>query len=448
MKKKCCLTAIALLMAAPVLAEEKPAYNTDFKPSPEVAPGKYGAISTPVTSKFNLSIGGFVKLDYAYNSVNLGPSGALLPNGGAPKRSTTQAGEEQSILTARQSRVWMKVAGPPLLGAKTNALVEVDFYGDFAASGESPQVRMRHAYGSMDWKNTQLLFGQTADMFAPATPSTIDFRHGQATGTPYQPRVPQIRLTQKVDLSANNSMKFVLGVQDPAQAQDTGAMVSANIDTGAVSGKGYTSDYSVNPNYAAHVMFTSKAMGASPGFYGMGMNNLTLGAFGIYGTSKYSTFKKHVNSTGYGVYAFVPILKSKDGKSRAMTASFEAQAYQAAALNINSATAARTNAAGEATTAAKGYGAYGQIMFYPTQDLGITTGYMRRGAYNHKEYRNAANFEKYNALNYVNVSYDLNAAIRVAVEYEHQYTAYGNNSAGTAKTGEINTGRLAAYYFF
>lgn len=446
MKAKATLITVVLLLASQALAEETTKQNND-KPSSEVALGKSGGVLSLVKSKFDVSIGGFVKLDYAYNSVNLGPNGALLPNGGAPKSSSIQAGEEQSILTARQSRVWLKVAGPSFQGAKTNALMEVDFYGDNAAAGESPMPRMRHAYGTLDWTNTQLLFGQTSDMFAPALSSTLDFRQGQATGTPFQPRVPQIRLTQKVNLSSDNSLKFIVGVQDPAQSQNTGALVNANGDTGAVSGTAYTAVYSAKPNFAGQIMYTSKSLGTAPGFSGMSMNNFTFGTFGLVGNENFSNATKSVDSLGYGLYTFVPLLSSVDGKSRRMTASFEAQAYYAANMAFNSATAGKVNGAGNQARPAKGYGVYSQIMFYPTEDLGLTTGYERRNAYNYNEYT-TANFEKFNELVYANIAYDFNAAIRIAAEYEHQRTSYGRPTAGTSDSGQINTGRLAAYFFF
>lgn len=79
MKKLLAVLAGAMMLAAPAMAAEipqeatqAPAYNCDYNPSCEVAPGYYGKISSAVTSKFNLSIGGYARLDYAYNSQNLG----------------------------------------------------------------------------------------------------------------------------------------------------------------------------------------------------------------------------------------------------------------------------------------------------------------------------------------------------------------------------------------
>ncbi|HEY6872264.1 MAG TPA: hypothetical protein VI298_05985 [Geobacteraceae bacterium] len=439
MKKTLGFIAAALLVSAPAMAADAPTYNCDYQPSCEVAPGIYGAMASPATSKFNLSVGGYVKLDYAYNSTNLGGAGAnfLLPNGPIPKTTSIAGREDQSILTARQSRFWLKVAGPTFLGAKTNALIEADFFGPGSTSNENGLLRMRHAYGSLDWANTQVLFGQTQDIFGPMLANTIDFRQGAATGNPNNPRVAQLRLTQKVNFNANNSLKLVVGVQNPTQDNDN--LVGDTTDT-----------YGSVVNAAAQVMFVSKALGTAPGFYGMAMNNLTAGVFGLVGSEKVGvapTTNRAVDSYGYGVYAFVPVLKSSDGKSRAMTMSFETQAYMAANMLFNSATGSATVGATPDKTGAKGYGIAGQVIFYPTQDLGITAGWQRRNAYDYANYT-AANFEKFNELIYGNVAYDLNAAVRVATEFEHQKTVYGNNTPGQSDLGQDNTIRLAAYYFF
>jgi hypothetical protein len=434
--------AAGLLLAAPVLAADAPvgaatAYNCDFQPSCEVAPGVYGKMETPVTSKFKLSIGGFVKLDYAYNSVNFGNSIPARAPVQVPKTSSLQGQADQSVFTARQSRLWFKVAGPTFLGAKTNALVEADFYGA-GASNEAADFRLRHAYGSIDWANTQILFGQTSDIFGPAVASSVDFSQGSPYGTPNQPRVPQLRLTQKVNFNADNALKLVVGLQNPPQDNFTA--------TGGT--------YGTVVNVAGQAMLVSKALGVGPGFYGMAMNSFTAGVFGLWGSEKKSlaTGDKSVDSWGYGLYAFVPVLKSTDGKSRAMTMSFEAQAFMAANMAFNSATAGTTVGAAATPTGAKGYGLYGQVIFYPIQDLGFTAGYERRNASNYASYGN--NFEKSNTNIYFNVAYDLNAAVRVAAEYQNLNTQYGHvvdgkdTLAGLSGTGTANVARLALFYFF
>jgi hypothetical protein len=80
-KRTSLLTAALLLGAVTVNAEEPAPYNCDFSPSCEVAPGIYGAMGSPVMSKFNLSIGGYVKLDYAHNTTPVGPVSPGAPGG-------------------------------------------------------------------------------------------------------------------------------------------------------------------------------------------------------------------------------------------------------------------------------------------------------------------------------------------------------------------------------
>jgi hypothetical protein len=445
MKKKVLgLIAGTLLVAAPAMAQEVPQvapapYNCDYMPSCEVAPGIYGKMGSPATSKFNLSIGGFVKLDYAYNSSSLGNS--------TPAMATTQTlanarvgsdgyKQDQSIFTARQSRFWLKVAGPTFLGAKTGALIEADFYGAGGSSNENGVIRMRQAWGSLDWANTQVLFGQAYDIFGPAIESLIDFGSGMKTGAPNNPRVPQLRVTQRLNLNADNSIKLVVGLQNPSQDGVT--------DNGGTAG-----NYGPAVNVAGQVMFISKALGASPGYYGLSMNDLTIGAFGLYGNSK-KIGTSSLNAYGYGVYTFVPVLRSKDRKNRTMTATLEGQAYIASGMNWNGATAAQTVPSGATdVTGAKGYGAFGQIIFYPTQNLGLTAGYGRRNAINYASYGGGSGVEEYNENIYANVAYDLNAAIRVAAEYQHMKTQFAKaESATIGDFGQANILRLAAFYFF
>lgn len=445
-------TIASSAIAQEVPQDTAPSYNCDFEPSCEVAPGIYGKLATPVLSKFNLSIGGFVKLDYAYNSVNFGSSGALTPPNGIPKTSSPQGQADQSIFTARQSRIWLKVAGPAFVGAKTNALIEMDFYGDPSAPGESPQMRMRQAWGSIDWTNTQILFGQAYDVFGPMTMSTIDLRQGSPYGTPNNPRLPQLRITQKVNLNSENALKLIFGVQDPNQNGNNNANVPS-LNPAINQGT-----FGSAVNVAGQAMWVSKALGVGPGFWGLSMNSLSAGLFGLCGSQKVAlaTGNKSVDSWGYGFSAFVPIMRSRDGKSREMTLSFEGQAYMAANMQFNSATSATFVGNMTNPNAAKGYGLAGQFIFYPLQNLGITAGYGRRNAYNYSDYKNNANFLKSNSLVFANIAYDLNAAIRIAAEYENVNTQYGNvtsvpttiGMAGTSGTGTANVARIALFYFF
>ncbi|MDD2273082.1 MAG: hypothetical protein PHP95_11180 [Desulfuromonadaceae bacterium] len=414
--------AAMALLATPVLAQE--------------------VVAPTVTSKYNVSIGGYVKLDYINNSTSLGSTGAgiaalgSLQPGGIPKSSSVASTQNQSLFTARQSRLWVKVNGPDYEGAKTSAYVEGDFFGN-STSNESGSFRMRHAYGTLDWKDTQILFGQFWDNFGSGPSSTYDFGHGATTGNPGSPRVAQLKVTQKVSLSDQTGLKLIVALQNPVQDDFVQTAAGSSGDMVNVVGK---------------VELTNKALGVAPGFWGMPMRPLTFGLFGQYGNDKIDG--KQYDSYGYGVLAFVPILKSSNGKSREMTASFEGQAYMAANMSATHATAAALVGPAGDKSPAKGYGLFAQVIFYPTQDVGVTVGYGKRNAYDYASYASNVNYQKNSSQIYTNIAYDLNAAVRVAAEYQHLTTQYGNvangtgNLAGMAEQGIDNVVRLSAMYFF
>jgi hypothetical protein len=248
-------------------------------------------------------------------------------------------------------------------------------------------------------------------------------------------------------------VKLILAVQNPVQNSATGTVTSPGTGGGSNAYPNTIGGaYGSMVNTAGQIMFSSKALGVSPGFMGLGMNPLQVGVFGIYGNEKIAG-SKAVDIYGYGFYGFVPLIKSGDGKGRAMTLSLETQATMVAGLNVPSATSIATVGPTNNRSAAKGYTLYGQLKFYPIQELGITAGYGRRGAIDYDAYRAtttaATTFQKYNELSYANLTYDLNAAIRLATEFEHHVTQYDSKTTTVSSNyGQNNVFRLAAYYFF
>jgi hypothetical protein len=443
MKKVLCLIATAMMIPTFALAGD---------PAPSDA--SKAAVTIPV-SIFNLSLGGFVRLDYAYNSVNLGPDGWWSPSKGVPstgtKNATPAGGQDQSIFSSKATRLWVKSTGQDFLGGKTSAIVEADFNGDASSGSESPQPRLRLAKADIKWDTFEVLFGEDWDIFGPMVAASLDFRNGTVFGTPNSQRVPQIRVTKRVDLNDDNAIRLVLGVQDPSQ-QGNNSNSSATPP--------FTS-YGPSVNVAGQLSFISKSIGTAPGFYGLSMRPFTATLFGLYGTEKApSNNNASIDSYGYGIYTFVPVIASKDGKSRSGSVSFEGQVYGAANMAFNSATSGTVigNPAALSITStptgdqspAQGYGYAAQIIAYPTQDLGVTVGYGSRRARNFSSYSGIADYQRSNSSFYANVAYDCNANVRVATEYQNLNTVYGNanGAAGAKAMGSDNTIRLVATYFF
>lgn len=147
----------------------------------------------------DVSVYGYVKLDAFYDTretVN-GREGHFLLWPTAP--SYDADGVDRNAhgsfnMLAVQSNFGIRVTGPTILKAKTNAKIEGDFFGQM--NENINLVRLRHAYFQMSWQHTDLLIGQYWNPVfnLGAFPNTISF----TTGTPVLPfsRNPQVRITQ------------------------------------------------------------------------------------------------------------------------------------------------------------------------------------------------------------------------------------------------------------
>lgn len=95
-----------------------------------------------------------------------------------------------SLLTSRLQSV---ISGPQMLGAKSSALMEVDFLG--TAHDKFSLLRMRHALLKLNWEKTELLAGQYwHPLFIPSVyPGVVHF--GGAVPYNILNRSPQVRFT-------------------------------------------------------------------------------------------------------------------------------------------------------------------------------------------------------------------------------------------------------------
>ncbi|SHF98491.1 DcaP family trimeric outer membrane transporter [Chryseobacterium vrystaatense] len=94
------------------------------------------------------------------------------------------------------SRVGINVKGPDVLHAKTAGILEAEFFGSTEAGIN--ELRLRHAYITLDWEKTQLGIGQYWHplVILDCLPNVVNY----STGSPIFAlnRNPQIRLTQKI----------------------------------------------------------------------------------------------------------------------------------------------------------------------------------------------------------------------------------------------------------
>ncbi len=156
----------------------------------------------PFWSTLDIQFYGYIKADAAWDSsrVTTGNYIIFVDPGGED--------DDEFNLTARQTRLGLKIKGPDVGDIQTRGLVEGDFYG---AGGEENKniFRMRHAYLELLWPQDhfRILAGQTWDVIAPLYPDTLNFTilwDGGNIGY----RHPQIRVTKEMALESDMDLEL------------------------------------------------------------------------------------------------------------------------------------------------------------------------------------------------------------------------------------------------
>ena len=152
--------------------------------------------------KFGITWGGFVKVDYMFDSrqtVTAREGHFLL----FPANKNMVNGEDLNAqanfnILAVQTRLTGKITGPDFFGMKTSGVIEGAFFGH--SDSDINGFRLRHAFVKLSNGRLDIIMGQywhpmfVTDVF----PGTYSFN----TGVPFQPfsRNPQLRISTKGDI--------------------------------------------------------------------------------------------------------------------------------------------------------------------------------------------------------------------------------------------------------
>ncbi|HTA87959.1 MAG TPA: hypothetical protein VK745_00235 [Polyangiaceae bacterium] len=147
------------------------------------------------------AIYGFAELDIMADSSQSFIEGSL---SNTLARPNTVAGDNPRVqFTARNSRLGFKIGAPDWNSIKTSAVVEMDFFGDEAATDRQDSaytagpIRMRHYYAKLESPVIDVLAGQYHDLFAWGGagfyPNSVAFL--PLMGEVYH-RNPQLRLSK------------------------------------------------------------------------------------------------------------------------------------------------------------------------------------------------------------------------------------------------------------
>ncbi|HOV89633.1 MAG TPA: hypothetical protein PKW07_02870 [Syntrophorhabdaceae bacterium] len=407
-----------------------------------------------VTSRYDVTIGGFVKFDLAYTDQN------DTHNYRAAKRDNIGPNAQNNLdsydtvtWSGYETRLNLRIKGPDAWGAKTSALIEGNFRGG-TGGGQGAATYglfgLRHAFMNMDWSNTKLLIGHTWQAWGLLP--TMDvlgasenyFMRGYT-------RVPQIRITQNF----TKDFAVVVAVQSP-----TNTFGNTQPDD---------KNRALLPDSSLEFVYKSPAMGK------IGSRTLTFGLGGMVGKEKvtYQFPANHyrdssVKRWGSSFYGYIPIIPEKSNNKQGALA-LTGNVFMGQGLGVylplapNSAYN-RPSDAIPADTANSGYnpgkasieprypmtsGGWAQMTFYFTNKMysNLLFGW-QTNKLSSRYYTAQPGAVRYIQNWILNVMYDVSPAIRFGAEYTRVMTSYTQWTATGKPSGTLNAVRLGAYYYF
>jgi len=429
------------------------------------------------TSRWDLTIGGFVKFDMGYQTQSGSGADYYKAERESYRGYENFADEYGNFFSAAgETRLNFLIKGPDGWGAKTMGFLEGEFRGTAGGSNYGTFV-MRHAFMKMQWENDALTIGHTWQKWG-LMPTFANVLLGVnmlgAFNKGY--REPQIMW----DHTINKNFNFSLGIISPADALATSG--------GSTRVNNFT--LSPYPFFEGEFSYTSDTCGkigpwqmlfSLSGFYGWERpiyasqattsTNYACTAGGCAGTvvqNPYSYDDKLETAWGAAFKGFIPIIPEKNGdKGGALSVSgivFMSQnpswymgPFAVGAYNTSTST-------NPTYSYPKLTGGWGQVTYFFTNKLFMSGwyGYMKYSmsdAYKQNAWKTTGvnNLVQSETQYIVNLSYDVNPAMRFSLEWDYIKTRYANygtaipGSGGALyadRNGSLNAFRIGAFYFF
>ncbi|MDD2236932.1 MAG: hypothetical protein PHP44_03405 [Kiritimatiellae bacterium] len=349
-----------------------------------------------VTSKYDITIYGYIKLDAIYDSQKTAVGDLaffVLPKVDGEEDSETR-------LTARQSRLGLKVNGPEVEGGRVTGLLEMDFYGK-ADSDNAYHPRMRLGYLDWAFSTWSLRAGQDWETFIVVVPTTINFATLSDQGS-LGLRRPQFRLTK--DFALSESSKLVL---KGAVARTVGQ----DIDGGGQD-DGVDSDI---PTFQGAVVLQSVLLTEKKTVAGIS------GHWGKEVVDSYTKDDVTVDEKKYDSWSVIgslclPIIKQLSLVGTIWTGENLDTYYGGIGQGIN-------------PTAQKGIkatGGYAQIQVFPMDKVNVNFTY---GVDDPKDGDLAANMRSKNETLVASIQYSFSSDLIVGLEYQYLETKYKDSDS-------------------
>jgi hypothetical protein len=447
------------------------------------------------TSRWDLTIGGYVKFDMGYATQGQGQDiyQASRSGNGAYENMTDKYGN--FYMYSGETRLNFLTIGPDAWGARTSAFIEADFRGNQSvgtSTNSAGTFGLRHAFMQLEWPNSKLVIGQTWQTwgFLPTWSSNI-LDNNDLSPFLKGMRQPLVRFEQ----TFAKAWTYKVGIISPTNT--LGSNTSSSTGYGAVDS--YTR--SQMPFFEGSFGWMSDKCGkigpwmmlfSLDGFYG---RQKQLSATGLTATNtaySVSWRDKDVDAWGISFKGFIPIIPDKKGnKAGALSASgvifytqnpgfFQSSSTSGSGGSANYSynniyytggpnnTVLSLTAAQQAAisySAPVQYGGWGQISYFITDKLYLNGwyGYVRSQVSDAWRLVNSTGTISGASSNgdamvnntqiIANILYDANSAVRMGFEYGWYNTRYANYaySGSTivgAKDGTAQSFRVGAWYFF
>lgn len=411
-------TVAATTTAAVVPEPQAPANGPDTN----AAPPAISLLHDAITLYGNLVLNGM--FDTSLNNLE------DIPLFASKKGSDPFPDDKSYAMTARQTRLGLRFNAPEeVAGAKVTGQVEVDFLGGKAAFANGVNMdllRMRLAYGRLDWTNVSLEAGQDWSIFAPLNPTSFAeyaIPSMSASGNPWI-RQPQIRAEFRHSMSDSSKILWQVSAADPnvgdyptttfssgrspliGERGRMPAIESRLAFTGTVNGRDYTIGFS--------------------GHYNHGLNTGTIGALNVV---------QSVDSWGGALDWTLPFSKLFN---------ITGEAYEGRALGIFSVASGESVGAVGTTgghgVLSRGGWAQAQFNFNPKWQMNLAYGIDQPDAANLP----VGNRDR-NQTYMGNLMYKLSTTVTFAWEYRRFLTDFRNQIFADNKGDQAN---LAVVYSF
>ncbi len=383
----------------------------------------------PVTSqsKFPVTLYGTVLFNAFYDTALTNIQDVPLL---AAKQGTDALGNDKSLgMTARQSRLGLRYQGGEVAGAKLSGQVEMDFFGGKAALGNGINMdllRLRLAFGRLDWTNFALEAGQDWSVFAPLNPTSLAsfaIPAMSGSGNPWI-RSPQFRAELHSLLTGTNVAQLQLAATDP----DVGDYQTAQFLTVRTPSTG---ERGRMPALDTRLAFTNRATGRDftfglSGHYGRGKNAGAIGSL---------TFQRPVDSWGVAVDYSLPVTRKFI---------LTGEAYEGRALGIFSVSTGESvlpiGTAGEHGVESRGGWIQAQFNFTPRWQTNISYGLDAQNVNNLR----VGDRDK-NQTYMANLLFKLSPSVTFAWEYRRFLTHFRNQRTANENGDHVN---MAVGYVF